>query len=714
MRVTKKLKSDLEIIDSLQRLTGYKLTRNTKEKSPRMIFLQKITNNDMNAPIKVQLLKSKNLNQTQSNFLNINTNNMNLSSYSSNKEKISFSKKEKNNFQTNQRYKNSSINLNNIKNQSPIKKSSNVNIYLNPKANNRQMLNVLSKNYLYNKKKPNGQLLSPNLGTNSIFQPSRKNTSDTNNSNINTKNFNTNNDFSVKTYVGRDNYSVNSFKNFNKININSSNSPKTPSYITDIDSSNNPKSVKNNNEFSNNNYIIDIKLEDLILFEERLNDIIIAINQGNVNMNNINIINNNINNNKYDIGASNECYEFFAFYFHSSLKYKFPLFFHEENKLVIQSAINLKLFIIMITYHLSLNQNLFLKMVEELKFIFSLLKQNLYLFIKKLIIFYGEAFIIQNEMYFKNFNHILSRSGLNNLNENDIKELIYQNCSSIAKNITNILNHYKILENPYYFDFYEMFSILSQITEKEINNYFCTYLYGAKQPKNIFSKNKSDNLNIIPHKINLNYNFINTIKTDVELFEYKKNRFRPPYITTPSQKKYTLVLDLNNTLINYNNNNKDENTTSTYTLRPGLLSFLNTLKPIYELISFTNESKEISDKYLQEIEMNKKYFDFNLYKEHNILIGRNLVKDISKIGRDMKRIIIVDKLYENIKATPQNGILIKPYFGEKYKNDTILFELKKLLILFHKMGYEDIRVAIKNYANDIKYKISCDNYCINK
>ena len=709
MRVTKKIKSDLEIIDSLQKLTGYRLTRNTKEKSPRMIFLQKITNNDSNFPIKVQLLKSKNLNQTQSNIMNLNNNTMNLSSYSLNKQKISISKKDKNHFQTNQRYKNSSINTTNIQNQSPIKKNSNVNIYLDQKANNRQMLNVLSKNYAYNKKKPNGQLLSPNLGTNSIFQPSRKNTSDTNNSNLNSKNLNSNNDFGIKKYIGRDNYSVNSFKNFNNININSPNSPKTPSYITDIDSSYNQKSVKNNNEFNNNNYIIDIKLEDLILFEERLSDIIIAINQGNINMNNINTINNN----KYDIGASNECYEFFAFYFHSSLKYKFPLFFHEENKLIIQSAINLKLFIIMITYHLSLNQNLFLKMVEDLKFIFSLLKQNLYLFIKKLIIFYGEAFILQNEIYFKNFNYILSRSGLNNLNENDIKELIYQNCTSVTKNISNILNHYKILENPYYFDFYEMFSILSQITEKEINNYFCTYLYGAKKPKNNFSKNKSEILNIIPHKINFNYNFNNTIKTDVELFEYKKNRFHPPYITTPTQKKYTLVLDLNNTLINYNNNTKNENSISTYSLRPGLLSFLNTLKPIYELISFTNESKDISDKYLQEIEMNKKYFDFNLYKEHNILIGRNLVKDISKIGRDMKRIIIVDKLYENIKATPQNGILIKPYFGEKDKNDTILFELKKLLILFHKMGYEDIRVAIKNYANDIKYKISCDNY-INK
>ena len=87
---------------------------------------------------------------------------------------------------------------------------------------------------------------------------------------------------------------------------------------------------------------------------------------------------------------------------------------------------------------------------------------------------------------------------------------------------------------------------------------------------------------------------------------------------------------MNNTLINYEKNKSNTNN-NIFNLRPGLISFLNTLKPIYELISFTNESKEISDKYLNEIKCNKKYFDFNLYKEHNILIGRNLVKDISKI-----------------------------------------------------------------------------------
>ena len=713
MKVTKKLKSDLEIIDSLQRITGYKLIKNNQEKSPRMILLQKITNNEGNIPIKVQLLKTKNNIKTTSNL-----NNMNATSLSTNKHKISYNKLNNENItrgslgrlkdslvsqnrrsiqdspKSNVHYKNSTFN---IINQSPIKKMANINLNSKnnsninnkiddnskePKISGNKILNILSKNFDYNKKKSDNKILSPPIfegggpSTKSSFHPSRIIPSDT-------KNYNKNEEYGTNTYIGKDNYSVNSFKNMNL------NSPKTPSYVTDIDSLN-QKTGKNN---SNNNYMIDIKLEDLILLEERFNDIIIAINHGNSNIN----LNNNVDNssNKYDIGASNECYEFFVFYFHSSLKYKFPFFFHDENKVIIQSAINLKLFIIMITYHLSLNPNLILKLLDILKLIYSILRQNLYLFIKKLMIFYGEAFVLQNEMYFKNFNFILSRNALNNLNENEIKEIIYQNCTNVVKNISEILNYYKTMDNPYYLDFYEIFCILSRITEKEINNYFCTYLFNSKTPKNVFSQ-KINNITI-PHN--------NTINSDVELLEYKKNRFHPPYIPTPTNKKYTLVLDLDKTLIYYN----EKNPNNIYTLRPGLFSFLNILKPIYELISFTNESKEYSDKLLKEIESNKKYFDFNLYREHNILIGRNLVKDISKIGRDMKRIVIVDKLYENIKATPKNGILIKPYFGERDKGDTVLFELKKLLILFHKMGYEDIRIAIKNYENDIKYKITRDN-----
>ena len=728
MRITKKLRSDLEIIDSLQRITGYKNNKNSREKSPRTILLQKISPNDNNVPIKVQLLKTKN-NNYNTNIFNINSNS---NSVSFNKRKVPFPKNENNYyFNKNDKYEinmqdnnnsrdsirklkdllvtnnkndknrvisNSPSSNNNYRNanyqyinQSPIKKSSDNNLKNNENdlqsLKEHKIMNVLSKNLTYNKKTPNSTKASPLISMGGgqqkeVYQARRKNSSDSNNNSI------INMDYGSKTYVGKDNYSVSSFQNKN------TNSPKTPSYITDIDSYNSKNNKSNNYNNSNilqNNYFIEIKLEELIMFDERLNDIDIAINHP-------------IDVNKSDIGALNECYEFFSFYFHSSLKYKFPLFFQEQNRIIIQSAINLKLFIIMITYHLSMNPSMIIKLLNDLKYIFSQLKQNLYLFIKKLYIFYGEAFIMQNEMYFKTFNYFLQRNGLNNLNENEIKNIINQNCCNIVKNISIILNYYKAVGNPFYLDFYEIFSILSKLTEKEINNYFCTYLIGLKKPKNTYVVNNNNHSNN-----NFNYNLRNkridnSINTR-QILEYQKNKIPAPFITTPNNKKYTLVLDLDNTLISHNNRNNND----VCNLRPGLLSFLNVLKPLYELISYTNESKEYSEQLLKEIESSRKYFDYNLYKEHNVLIDNNFVKDISKIGRDMKKIIIVDKNYENIKSTPQNGILIKPYFGESSQNDTVLFELKKLLILFHKIGYEDIRVAIKNYESDIKYKITLDN-----
>ena len=731
MRVTKKFRNHKEVIDSLQKITEYKHMKNSQEKSPRTILLQKITINDSNIPIKVQLLKAKKNNNFNNDIFNENTSPLSL-----NKRKTQFPKNgdnchyNKNNnkkvYQDNVPLKNNTKQLKdsliinnkmrvtsespkvNLKyqnntyksiNQSPIKKSSDKSLDIFSNSKEHKIRNVLSQNLAYNKKKPNCMFASPSIGMSGNAQKFKvaSNRSDSNNS------LNNNIEYGTKTYIGRDNYSVNSFNNKNI------NSPKTSSYVTDIDSYNlkNNKNSKNcnnadanninaNNVFKNN-YLIDIKLEDLIIFEERLNDIIIAINQGN------SINKNNMANNKFEIGASNECYEFFSFYFHSSLKYKFPLFFHDPNKIIIQSAINLKLFIIMITYHLSLNPPMIIKLLDDLKLIYSLLKQNLYLFIKKLNIFYGEAFILQNEIYFKTFNYILSKNGLNNLNENQIKEIVNQNCCNIVKNISNILEYYKTIGNPFYFDFFEIFNILSRITEADINNYFCNYLFRLKKPKNEYIiNNKNYNL-----KHNINNTKINEFNknNNLEIMEYKKNKIEPPYITVPPTKKYSLVLDLDNTLISHNNKNSNE----MCNLRPGLLSFLNTLKPIYELISFTNESKEYSDQLLSEIESSRKYFDYNLYREHNILTGNKLVKDISKIGRDMKKIIIVDKLSDNIKSTPQNGILIKPYYGDSNKNDTVLFELKKLLILFHKIGYEDLRTAIKNYANDIKYKITLDN-----
>ena len=466
---------------------------------------------------------------------------------------------------------------------------------------------------------------------------------------------------------------------------------------------------------------IDIKLDDLILFEERLSDISIALS----NYKNI-----------YDGGASNECIEFFVFYFHSSLKQIFPYFFNGMNKVIIKSAINLKLFTIVITYHLSMNPALLGKLIDELKNIFSLSKMNLYLFIKKIQLFYGENYTKQNEIYFKTFNYILTKKGLFNYNEEEIVKIINQNCYEIVKYLNNILNFYKSIGNNYYLDFLEMFISISKITEKDINNYFYNHLYansakGTPQPKynnnakkniqfqgvgvitnnnikiNIKKNNCRGKIETSPNKIiKFSGKILNKLSNKEEenlvILDYQKNKISPPFLKTPNEKKYTVVLDLDETLVNVNQN-------GICNLRPGLFSFLNSIKPFYEIISFTNGAKSYSDSIISQIEARNKYFDYNLYREHSFLYGKEFLKDISRIGRDMKKIIIVDNIANNFKLNPENGIQISPYFGEYSKNDTVLFELKKLLIMFHKVGYEDLRVAIKDYSKDIKNNITREN-----
>ena len=136
---------------------------------------------------------------------------------------------------------------------------------------------------------------------------------------------------------------------------------------------------------------------------------------------------------------------------------------------------------------------------------------------------------------------------------------------------------------------------------------------------------------------------------------------------------------------------------------------MNGIKPFYELVSFSLESKEFTDIILNQIEKNKKYFDFNLYKEHATLHGNRFIKDISKLGRDLRRVIIVDDDENNFILNKDNGIKIKPYLGEEADNETVLFELKKMLIMFEKQNLDDVRKGIKSCAKDIKEKISINN-----
>ena len=188
--------------------------------------------------------------------------------------------------------------------------------------------------------------------------------------------------------------------------------------------------------------------------------------------------------------------------------------------------------------------------------------------------------------------------------------------------------------------------------------------------------------------------------------DYEKSKIDPPFIKTPNKKKFSLVLDLDETLINVEFKDKSSNKCILH-LRPGLFWFLSKVKPFYELITFTSASKEYAQPIINEIELDNKYFDYNFFREHSVISGNDFVKDISRIGRDMKKIIIIDNMEQNFRLNKKNGIKIKAFYGDQ--NDKVLFELCKILVMIVKQGYEDLTLALQNYSNEIKIKISMDN-----
>ena len=460
---------------------------------------------------------------------------------------------------------------------------------------------------------------------------------------------------------------------------------------------------ENENIQNNDNTEIIFNFNDLFIFEDRINDIVSAFNK---------------TNNIYDIEASNECNEFIIFYSKSSLKGVLSTFFNDNNKLIIESSINLSLFFICILYHLSINNILFNDLISTINNILSLLKINFALYIKKIQLYYGMDILKKNFIFFQPFNSFLKNSNIKDIEEeDDITYKIYQNCHSMTNEIKTIMNYYQKIDLNSYEFFMQIFNNISIQKEEDLIKYFFTKINNVNISQNLIVVNKSNsnilNSTLKKNKTNINLDdFSQYIKSFEKTQIYQKSPIRSikkekgkiskieiPYIKTPLDKKYTLILDLNKTLAFFDKSSKS------ISLRNGLFSFLSMLKPYYEIISFSCEPNEITESIIREIESQKIYFDYNLTREHSILYENTLVKDISLIGRDPSKIIIVDDDENCFQLNNENGIKISEFNGIN-DIDNSLFELKKILILIYRKNYDDVRVAIKEFANEIKNKVS--------
>ena len=199
--------------------------------------------------------------------------------------------------------------------------------------------------------------------------------------------------------------------------------------------------------------------------------------------------------------------------------------------------------------------------------------------------------------------------------------------------------------------------------------------------------NNSPSINFLKEKTKIydkNFKTINNKEIN-SLFE--EINLDIPYLKKINPKyQYSLILDLDEILIHYLQNKGH------IQIRPGAENFIKELSEFYEIIIFTKSLKTYADLVIKGIDLEKK-ISARLYKEHTMKIGNSCIKDLNKLGRDLKKLIIVDNSPENYCLQPKNGINIIDFDGNE--NDDILIYLKKDLIKLVKSHPEDVRPFLK-------------------
>ncbi|ORX54787.1 hypothetical protein BCR36DRAFT_11548 [Piromyces finnis] len=237
---------------------------------------------------------------------------------------------------------------------------------------------------------------------------------------------------------------------------------------------------------------------------------------------------------------------------------------------------------------------------------------------------------------------------------------------------------------------------------------------------NIVKDNKKENENEI--EVDDYIRIDDDIEDDVDDYDYDEfdpfdfirslpplEPYRDPILPPKPENspEITLVLDLDETLVHCTTTEMDEydvmfpvelngqqfQVSGRY--RPYCSEFLEKVAEMFEVIIFTASQKVYADTLLDFMDPSHKLISHRLFRDECVTVYGNYLKDLSVLGRDLSKTIIIDNSIYAFGYQLENGIPITSWYSDK--NDKEL--LCVLEFLESIVGVYDVRPYLKEKYN---------------
>ncbi|KAK5650167.1 hypothetical protein RI129_001196 [Pyrocoelia pectoralis] len=176
--------------------------------------------------------------------------------------------------------------------------------------------------------------------------------------------------------------------------------------------------------------------------------------------------------------------------------------------------------------------------------------------------------------------------------------------------------------------------------------------------------------------------------------EPSREKLLPDELKLPYyQPPFTLVLELTDVLVHPDWTYK---TGWRFKKRPGVEYLLETLSGLYEIVIYTAEQGMTVFPIVEALDP-KNLIMYKLVRDATHFEDGMHIKDLSKLNRDLRKVIVIDWNANSVRFHPDNVFQIPRWDGND--SDMTLIDLTALLITIANSGVEDVREVI-NYYKD--------------